>query len=237
MIKFKTSGGVLKFKTTPLYYGSKVINKDIAFENLLIVKRILDSHFIPFQLAYGTLLGAVRENDFIDHDEDIDLIILSEYKQFFIDLLPSFINEGFVVARYDRRGLLSIIKEGEYIDFYFFKKSDDGLRECSGLLCLANHIENTSPFLFREVEFSAPKNFEDFLLYEYGLDWRIPVQWHDYQMSGINRCLLFIKEIIKDLLPDYLYFKLVSRSEKILKETYKDKLSEYRENKRLHCEN
>ena len=29
---------------------------------------------------------------------------------------------GFKVARYDRRGLLSIIRKGEYIDLYFFKK-------------------------------------------------------------------------------------------------------------------
>ena len=65
--------GLFVNKTIPLFPGVKRIDKEIAFENLCLLKSILDANGIKFQLAFGTLLGVVREHDFIDHDEDIDL--------------------------------------------------------------------------------------------------------------------------------------------------------------------
>ena len=65
-----TSHGAIRYKTIPLFPGVKRIDKEIAFENLCLLKSILDANGIKFQLAFGTLLGVVREHDFIDHDED-----------------------------------------------------------------------------------------------------------------------------------------------------------------------
>ena len=69
----KTPKGTYKFKLIPIYPGWKLIDKEKAFENLSLFKEIADRNEFKFFLAYGTMLGAVREKDFIDHDEDIDL--------------------------------------------------------------------------------------------------------------------------------------------------------------------
>ena len=119
MPKIKLTNGVYQYKTIPIFEGVKRINKEIAFKNLCILKNELDQYGIEFQITFGTLLGAIREKDFIEHDEDIDLLVLGEKKQQLFDLLPELRKIGFEVARYDRRDLLSLIKDGEYIDFYF----------------------------------------------------------------------------------------------------------------------
>ena len=105
--KIKTTAGVYKYDFRPLFPGIKRINKIIAKENLLLVKNILDKEELPFMLAYGTLLGAVREHDFIAHDEDIDLIVMKEYFDHFVALLFIFRTKGFEVVRYEQKGFLS----------------------------------------------------------------------------------------------------------------------------------
>lgn len=227
MPKIELSNGFIKYKTVPLYGGVKLIDKEKALENLLLVKKILDERNVPFQLAYGTLLGAIRDKDFITHDEDIDLIVLEEYKQTFIDTLPILIEEGFAIARYDRRGLMSIIRNGEYIDFYFFAKAGNGLRTCSGAFCIAKHIEEVAPLVFKGIEFLAPKEYEDFFLFEYGENWRTPVQYHNFEMSKSHRYILSLKEHLKDILPDWLYFRLAKRAENSMTEQYNEKLKRY----------
>ena len=227
MPKIELSNGVIKYKTVPLYGGVKLIDKEKALENLLLVKKILDERNVPFQLAYGTLLGAIRDKDFITHDEDIDLIVLEEYKQTFIDTLPILIEEGFAIARYDRRGLMSIIRNGEYIDFYFFAKAGNGLRTCSGTFCIAKHIEEVAPLIFKGVEFLAPNEYEDFFLFEYGENWRTPVQYQNFEMSKFHRLTLSFKEHVKDILPDWIFFRLAKKAENLMTEQYNEKLKRY----------
>lgn len=51
------------------------MNNKLAFKDLLDIKRVLDSKGVKFFLAYGACLGAIREKDFIEYDDDIDLVI------------------------------------------------------------------------------------------------------------------------------------------------------------------
>lgn len=47
--------------------------KDILKANLFDIKEVLDSLKVEFWLSLGTLLGAVRDKDFVDGDLDIDV--------------------------------------------------------------------------------------------------------------------------------------------------------------------
>ena len=73
-------------------------------------------------MIFGTLLVAVREKNFIIHDEDIDIYIFNEDKDKILELIYEFKKFGFDVARYEKKSLFSIIRNNEYINFYFFKK-------------------------------------------------------------------------------------------------------------------
>ena len=55
----------------------------IEFEILTEIKRICMKEDIPFQLAYGSLLGCIREKGFIPWDEDIDIMVWGkDYERF-----------------------------------------------------------------------------------------------------------------------------------------------------------
>ena len=85
------------YKIRPLYLGVKKINKKQAKENLLLLKSIADKSGLCFALAFGTALGAVREHDFIEHDEDIDLWVHYSQKDLLLSLLFELRENGFEV--------------------------------------------------------------------------------------------------------------------------------------------
>ena len=58
----------------------------IAKEALLYIDDIFKSENITFFLIFGTCLGTIRENDFIEHDIDIDL---GTYKRDKDKLIPA----------------------------------------------------------------------------------------------------------------------------------------------------
>ena len=228
MPKIKLTRGELYYKTIPIYEGVQRIDKVAALEDLKCLKTILDSCGVEFQLSAGTLLGAIREKDFIDHDEDIDLIVLAEQKQQLFDALPQMIAENFKIARYDRRGLLSIIRGRLYIDFYFFEKWKEGIRYCSGMVYPEELVVETMDYNFKGVNVKIPKEYVNVLRYEYGDDWMTPVKWFDYESSFIKKLLVRIKSQVKEILPDKLYFYLVRSSERKLYYRYLPKLNKYR---------
>lgn len=227
MPQITTSSGKIRYKTIPLYLGVKKIDKNLSLENILILKTVLDRHQIPFLLIAGTLLGAVREGDFIEHDEDVDLAFLSENKQQLFDALPDILSEGFEIARYNRRGLLSIIRHGEYIDLYFFSPASNGRRTCDGWLVLETFLKDTDQFSFKGENFLVPREYQEYLLCEYGETWRIPIVWNNYTMPRWKRGLLCTKEYLKEALPDWIYFRLSHWAEQRNEAKSNERLNRY----------
>lgn len=228
MPKIKLTNGVYQYKTIPIFEGVKRINKEVAFKNLCILKNELDQYGVEFQITFGTLLGAIREKDFIEHDEDIDILVLGEKKQQLFDLLPELRKIGFEVARYDRRDLMSLIKDGEYIDFYFFSLKSDRTRYCSGIILPIEIIDETIEYNFKGLKVNIPKEYVAFLRYEYGDNWMTPIQWFDYESSRFSRLLIIIKTIAKEWLPDFIFFRMVKSSEKKMLNRYRPKLEKFR---------
>ena len=168
-----TDKGTYSYDEVELYLGRKTINPEIAKKNLLDFKKVMDMYGIRYGLMFGTLLGAVREGGFIVYDEDIDIFVLEEDRDKVLNALFDLDRLGLKVARYNDENLLSIMREDEYIDLYFYKKTFTKRR--SGANCLdAKLLENTETIAFMGEQFPVPANPEQTLCILYGEDWRIP---------------------------------------------------------------
>jgi phosphorylcholine metabolism protein LicD len=55
-----------------------IMNHEWANEHLQLLKKVFDNAGITFFLFYGTLLGAIREKDFILYDADVDIGIFGK---------------------------------------------------------------------------------------------------------------------------------------------------------------
>ena len=161
--------------------GEKKIDPIIAEVNLLDFKKCMDQHTLTFGLIYGTLLGAIREKGFIAHDEDTDLFVLLEDRKNILAILFDLRKSGFEVGRYNGE-LLTIVRDGEYIDLYFFRKQGFFNRECDGYVVPNHMLTNPEPYQFLGTSFNVPKNPEKLLNKLYGENWRVP----DKNGSTIN---------------------------------------------------
>jgi len=227
MQKIKTPIGVYSFSPKILYVGRKKIDKQIAKQNLSDFNSIANKNNLKFGLIYGTLLGAIREHDFIDHDEDIDLFVLSEQRDLLFNMLFELRKCDFEVVRYDRRGLISIMKNNEYIDIYIFTPLQKGVRVCCGECVVEKYLFNTISLNFLSESILVPADYEEYLQFQYGKDWTTPVYYTDFKVSKITMFVFFMKEKIKYCLPDILFNKFVKRLEKKAIDRFFRRLEEY----------
>lgn len=211
MESIKTSKGIIRFKPITVYPGIKQIDKVKAFDNLKIVSKIMNNSGLKWGPVYGSLLGIIRDNDFITWDEDIDLFILEEDKEKFLPLLFDFKREGFEIIRNWRCGLISIIRNGEYIDFYILKKIGEGVRSAIGVAYLfEKNVTDMIMWDFKGLKLPIPRDYEEFLEFKYG-DWKTPVQYMDYEMGPLKRLRTKLRLYIINNLPDFLYYPLFRR--------------------------
>ena len=220
MPRIKTPKGTYKYKLVQIYPGWKLIDKEKAFENLCLFKEIADRNGFKFFLAYGTMLGAAREKDFIAHDEDIDLGADFQDVDMFLSMLFELRDNGFEVARYDDRGLISIIRNNEYIDIYFFKEYNDKLLINCGEPLPRKFFENQANIDFKGVEFSAPTDVNGVLEYWYGKDWMIPAQWLDFHTPKWKIWIFKLMQWVKLFIPRFLYKGVLKRKERSIFNKY-----------------
>lgn len=229
MPKIKTPKGTYKFKLIPIYPGWKLIDKEKAFENLCLFKKIADRNGFRFFLAYGTLLGAIREKDFIDHDEDIDLGADYQDVELFMSMLFELRDHGFEVARWDDRGLISIIRNNEYIDIYFFKEYNDKLLINCGEPLPKKFLDNQGVIEFKGVEFNAPADTVGAVEYWYGKDWQTPAQWLDFKTPKWKILKFKAMQWVKLFVPKCLTKNMLKKKEQMMFNKYLERgvLDEY----------
>lgn len=214
MAKIKTSKGDFYYSPKILYLGIKQIDKVQSLENLRILSMILDSKKMNWGVAFGSLLGIVRDHDFITWDEDIDMYILEEEEESFKECLWLLKEKGFELVRYERRGLYSVMRKGEYMDFYVLKKLSSNLRTTNGGgYIFEKYLQNTEEIEFKGIKLRIPKEYDEYLTFQYG-DWRTPVQYANFEMNSLQRFFSKLSFYIKNSLPDCLYYPLLERHHK-----------------------
>lgn len=209
MKSVKTPRGPFRYNPVYLYVGRKVIDRQVAFENLKELVPLLDGMGIHFGPFLGTLLGIVRENDFIEWDEDIDLYVLKEDEEKLLDGLWTLREHGFELVRHDKRGIYSVMRNNEYIDFYILWKVTSEVRTNGGPeFIFERYLQETVDYDFKGVTLQIPRDYDGFLTFQYG-DWRTPVKYADYQITPWRILLGRVRWELKSWIPQSWYPTLV----------------------------
>lgn len=156
----------------------KPMDRDIARENLILFKRATDKCHTDFFLFFGTLLGAVRENNFIEYDYDTDLGIMEEARPRLAEAAPLLIQAGFEFVRCKDHGrFLTFMRKGEFIDVYVAKRDTRFFyRHCWNLDGSLFPLDLLTEFVDMEFlgePFLVPRRYEELFIVMYGTDWRV----------------------------------------------------------------
>lgn len=216
MAHIKTSKGLLEYDSHLLYFGDKVMDKEIMLDNLKILSIYLDKIGISWGPAFGSLIGIVRNDDFQSWKPLFDIYILKEDEERFKDVLWLLIDEGFKLVRYERRGYYYLERRGEYIKVYVLIKISPDVRHTAGAFYIHDkYLQNTVRWEFKGIEMNVPVDVDEYLTFNYGEDWITPKQTAVYSTSRILCYWHWMKVLLQDYLPDNLYyFWLLSHKKK-----------------------
>jgi hypothetical protein len=205
------------------------MSAEIAKELLLKTKKAFDNHGLKMFLAFGTLLGAVRDNNFIPDDYDIDVYVDDEEK--LLHLIPELYEHKIKLCRHVKGGYFFtkggyysfMYKESVYIDVYILQPFNFSI---VGLWCFhlgvcavpKKYFRITQEIKFLGNTFYCPSPPENLLHFWYGDTWRIPQSGHDFHYdiylfaqykkvkSWLNKKLPFVKKTL-------IHLKIIEISE------------------------
>ncbi len=146
-------------------------------KNLLEVKEALDKHGVPFWLAFGTFLGAYRDNKIIPYDWDSDLAIFYEHSLTLYVALNALEKLGYEPVVNSDYSLLMLRKgvPSEKIDLCMFHVGGDK-RIWRNIKYDASDFENFKVIKFLGTDWRILNNPEKWLSYTYGSNWREPIK-------------------------------------------------------------
>lgn len=190
-IPFQIVLGSYKFLVYQDYFRkSKQIsdNKELAYMSLKKTSQILEENNIKWTIFFGTLLGLYRDLDLMDHDDDIDIVIIDIKIDQFAETLSKF-NSDFKIIKIEENIISLIYKDSScHIDLYFTNTLNKNNKVTFGGYVFEDSIinlfsQNENYFLKSySAEFSN-KNFMKvrlpydpvpFLEFLYGKTWKIP---------------------------------------------------------------
>ena len=161
-----------------------------ANQYLQDLKKVFDKHNITFFLFFGTLLGAVREEDIIAYDDDVDIGILDEDEAKIMPLEKEFKDMGYYVMQTTSQGRLSsayIAKKAhrEKVDIctlfrsqgkrWFIRYGNDSKNgaHIKAIPYTAKYFEKFETIHFKGEDYRVPSPPEEFLTELWGEEWYI----------------------------------------------------------------
>lgn len=177
-------------------------------ELLELTDDILREAGIEYWLTYGTLLGAYRDYNFIPHDYDLDVALYWEDRDKIKELMLSAgmkLKYEVHFGDWDNPENIEYRFEynNTYIDFDFYKVSGriamtnnpsfvPGINPVPGQKVLVITEEIDNPFTgLTEIDFlgrkyKVPANTEEYLIANYGKDFRTPIKDFNYKEHATN---------------------------------------------------
>ena len=171
-----------------------------SLDALEAFNRCMEENGFTYTLAFGTLLGAIRERNFISHDLDIDVSmweedynpnIKSALSTYGFELLYTYSVDGGHVGREE-----TYIYKGVTLDIFYFysdlqkmpyccdfiqfpdtQSMSDSINKHGGLLPRKIYLPLSKERIlipFKHLKLYAPINYEEVLKFRYGSDYMIP---------------------------------------------------------------
>lgn len=169
------------------------MNFQIALENLKTIDTILRESDVPYWLTDGTLLGLVRERNFIGHDLDTDIGIM--FEDFTPAVLKKLESVGFKVLHFfgypENSFEIALARNGVKTDLFFFYPREETVYHCA-FMKQVNRIDYVYPkFSLVDTDFlghifSIPDCAEQYVKTKYGENWKTPVTPWDWAYSPVN---------------------------------------------------
>lgn len=207
MSHIKTSKGFLEYKSHLLYFGDKVMNKEVMLDNLRVLALYMDKIDINWGPAFGTLIGIVRNDDFQPWKPLFDIYILKEDEERFKDILWLMMEVGFNLVRYERRGLYILERNEEYIKVFVLHKISSDVRHTGGSDFIhEKYLQNTVKWNFKGILLNVPVDVDEYLTFQYGEDWITPKQTITYSKGLIPQWIHWMQTKLQDIMPDSMYY-------------------------------
>lgn len=158
----------------------RIIDKEIAIKELSIIKKVFDNFEINFFLTHGTCLGAIRDNNFIQHDSDIDLGALKKDLDKIISAVEILREEHhFKVTKLSLNDeSIALIKENVIIDISLYQTNGKKWQSNKSKIFSIpqKHLDSFSQISFIMLNLNVPNKVEEYLIFQYGKDWKTPIE-------------------------------------------------------------
>lgn len=173
-----------------------MINSKNAIKNLSELDTVFRKHNVRYWMQDGTLLGYVRDKNFIPHDNDVDIGM--RWSDFSQDIFKDIIKSGFVFksshGRLEESLVINFRKRNIPIDIYFYYYDGDRFYHTAACGKARKYRVDFSykDFDVKEVEYFGTKLFipDDplyFIETKYGKDWSEPKPVWDSNENPLNR--------------------------------------------------
>lgn len=181
---------------------------------LIILKKNLDSIGVINYLSSGTLLGAIRDNDFIPWDWDVQMYLITEnaypLRYRIIKLLE---DSGFMIHKFnDSEDSLKwdIRREGAIFELTaWYLQGKWRYRKKKSMRVPSYLFEGEYNINFKGLNYRTLNPPEEYLEFCYG-DWKTPIRTSDKEVYSnskhlrkytfINKLILIFQKIIKKLI-------------------------------------
>ena len=152
-----------------------IINRNVKRENFILINQAIIKTKISCWLLYGTLIGAAREDDFIENDHDTDFGLFQKDMVKLVPFFKELKNNGFNIVRcYSNNSLISFERKKEFIDFYLWIDRGNYF-DCCGTHFKREYLDSFETIIFRNKPFLVPNKYKELLTILYG-NWLIPVE-------------------------------------------------------------
>lgn len=203
----KTTMGMLPYMQRCFNIASKTIDDAKMSECFRQLYVHLNKIGINWGPAFSSLIGIVRNDNYLPWAHNLCIYVLKEDEERFKDELWNIVLDGFELCRYERRGMYYLRKNGQYIRIFILHKISSDVRHTGGSDFIhERYLQNTTKWNFRGMQLNVPSELDEYLTFQYG-NWIIPVEYKSRYGKQLQCFVNVISQFIEDHMSSSIYYR------------------------------